>query len=560
MPEKIPASAHFRAVAYLRGRLFVNALRRKGGAGELAAQLIGYPIFAAFAAAPIAAAGFASYGAVQDGALAALGVVFWGVFLLWQVISINIAPPGLSFDPESLIRFPVSFDRYLVIRLFLGLLSASTVIGTLCLVAMVVGIGIAQPNLTGIAAAVSLAFAISNILFTRMVFAWIDRWLSTRRAREVFTGLIFVIGISFQYLNATYNGVGKHMSDAQRAAKYAAADQAFHRIAPYVAWLPPGLASGAIARAGAHQAAGAYQVAEPLLAILGILLYGSVFLAIFAWRMRREFQGESTSDSVTVAAAPQPMVTRNSVAGAWSTYGLNVVVAAVFEKELLTIRRSTSQFYGLIAPVFMVLIFASRMGSLSKTGYAFPLGMGYSILGLAAVSYNSLGLDLAGVQFYFLAPVSFRSILIAKNLMIFGMTAIQLVLVYGIVVYATGIPPLKLTLITVLWVIFASFANVAVGNIRSLVSPKKQDPGKLARRQASQFSALMSIGMMLASGGIAAGLYWLGTYFGQPFFPVAVLVLLGVGAVVAYFRVLGRADEIALANREVLLEELAKAS
>jgi hypothetical protein len=32
-----------------------------------------------------------------------------------------------------------------------------------------------------------LVFAAANVLFNRMLFAWVDRWLSTRRAREIFT-------------------------------------------------------------------------------------------------------------------------------------------------------------------------------------------------------------------------------------------------------------------------------------------------------------------------------------------------------------------------------------
>ena len=48
----IPASQQFAAIAYLRWRLFANSFRRKGGAGELVARLIVYPIGFGFLVGP----------------------------------------------------------------------------------------------------------------------------------------------------------------------------------------------------------------------------------------------------------------------------------------------------------------------------------------------------------------------------------------------------------------------------------------------------------------------------------------------------------------------------
>ncbi len=553
--QAIPASAHFRAVAYLRGRLFLNGFRRKGGTGELIASFILYPIFAAFAIGPTLGAGFSSYFLLSAGKLPALGIVFWAIFVLWLLISINIAPPGLSFDPESLIRFPLSFPRYLTIRLVLGLLAASTVIGSLALLGAVVGISVAQPELFPVALAAALAFAVANTLFTRMVFAWVDRWLSTRRAREVFTGLMFAIGLGFQYLNVTFNGLGKHVSHAQRAAKFAAAAHFLAIVQPIAGWLPPGLASGAIAASAQHHTANA------ALGVAGLLAYALLFLAVFAWRTEREFRGESLSDSINTSSVPAARVRAVTLEapGGWSNFGLAPPVAAVLHKEWIGMRRSTSQFYGLVAPVLMVVIFAGRLGSISHTGLAFPIGVAYSLLGLAAFSYNSLGIDQAGVQFYFLAPVRFRSILLAKNLVLFAIAAIQVGLVYGVIVYATGLPPLALTAATLLWVIFAMLTNAAAGNYRSLVAPRKIDPGKMARKQASQLSGLISVALTLATGAIASGLYGLGLVLEQPWLPIAALLGLCVGTWFLYRGVLSRSDGIALSHREVLIEELCKA-
>ena len=176
--SRIPAGQQFAAVAWLRWRLFVNGFRRKGGKGELVARIVVFPVAALFVIGPVVGASFGAYAAVSNGHLEYLTGIFWGIFLLQIIVSINISPPGLSFDPESLIRYPLSFPRYLTIRLFLGLLSASTVVGTFALIAAAAGTTVARPDLWLSAFGAAVALALCNMLFIRMLFAWIDRWLS----------------------------------------------------------------------------------------------------------------------------------------------------------------------------------------------------------------------------------------------------------------------------------------------------------------------------------------------------------------------------------------------
>jgi ABC-2 type transport system permease protein len=136
----------------------------------------------------------------------------------------------------------------------------------------------------------------------------------------------------------------------------------------------------------------------------------------------------------------------------------------------------------------------------------------------------------------------------------------KVAMVFGIVVYATRMPSWDITAITVLWVLFATLFNVAVGNIRSIVSPKKMDPGKLARKQASQLSALISIGVMLSTAALTGGVYLLGGYLARPWVPFPILLALAVAGLITYLRVLRHTDTLALTHRETLLEELGKPS
>jgi ABC-2 type transport system permease protein len=562
MPN-IPASRQFAAVAYLRWRLFANGFRRKGGKGELVARIIVFPIASLFIIGPVAGASIGAYFATSKDNLPVLAGIFWLIFALQIIVSINISPPGLSFDPESLIRFPLNFSRYLTIRLFLGLLSASTVVGTLAFLGAATGIAIADHGLAPIAYAAALSLAVCNMLFVRMLFAWIDRWLSTRRARELFTILIFVFSIGIQYANVTFNNVGGKRDPAAQRARIAATVRLYHHAEPWLGHLPSGLAGTAIVR---------YSHSEPLAAftgILGVLLFAALFLAVFAWRMQREYRGENLSEaSKSPTPAPSP---KRSGAPSQSASSIEVgsqdsrpflppVIAACLEKEWIYVRRNPTQFYGLIAPLAMVFIFAGRLGSFAKTGMIFPAAVAYSVLGIAALAYNILGLDASGVQFYFMAPIHIRSVILAKNLFGFAITAVQLTLVYLVLAFTTGAPPILITISTLCWVVFACLVNATVGNMRSITAPKKVDPSKLSRKQASQLSALLCVGIMFAIAGMGVGLISLARFSHVDWLPIPILLAFAFGAFALYMAGLNRIDSMALNHRESLIEELSKAS
>ena len=554
----IPASQQFAAIAWLRWRLFANGFRRKGGTGELVARIIVFPVAALFVIGPVAGAVTTAYFATSGGHLEYLTGIFWGIFVVQILVSINISPPGLSFDPESLIRYPLAFPRYLTTRLFLGLLSVSTIIGTCAMLGAATGVTIAKPALGPIAFAAAISLALCNMLFVRMVFAWVDRWLSTRRARELFTGLIFVFSIGIQYVNVTFNNLGHHTSNAERQAKIDAFLRVYHFIEPSLRALPPSLGGIGISHANSAITA-AY--------ILGILAFAAVFLAIFAWRMHQEYRGESLSEAAhqTAENVRAPHVNRSPIANRLESRSyrpslFSPVLAALFEKEWLYVRRNPAQFYGLIAPLAMVFLFAGRLGSFARTGFIFPAAVAYSVLGIAALAYNVLGLDANGVQFYFMAPMSIRSVMLAKNLFSFSITGLQLILVYAVVTFTAQPPPILIAISTVCWVVFACLVNATVGNMRSIIAPKKIDPSKISRKQASQLSALLCIGIMLVVGALGGGLMAAARFVDMPWLPIPILVALAFGAFALYITGLNNVDGLALRHREDLVEELCKTS
>lgn len=548
---RISASSQFAAVAWLRLRLFVNGFRRKGGKAEIFGRILLYPIAFALLVLPVLGAGFGSFYATKEHP-GALPIVFWAIFALQLVVSLNISPPGLAFDPASLLRFPLSFSRYLAIRLALGLFSASAIAGTLCLLSAALGISLARPSLALAAFAASILLAVSNILLIRTVFAWVDRWLSTRRAREAMTGLIIAASVGFQYLNMTYN-TGRRGVDP--SAKLRSFQHAYGYGEPVLSWLPPGLAARSI-RAAAHG-----RIALALAELAGIILFAAASLAVFSWRMGREYRGENLSESGNSPAPAKPSADRIARLQEPSpSFGLPPAVAACIAKELLYIRRNVTQFYALLVPLAMVFIVSSRFGALARSGLVLPCAVAYSFLSIAALSYNVFGLDATGVQTYLLAPVPLRTVVLSKNLIAFSIAGTQFLLLYLIIAFEYGVPPAALALSTLCWLLCAAFLNTAVGNIRSVTAPKKMDPGKLSRRQASQLSAFLALGLVAAMIALGFGLFVLARFLHLPWLPVPLLASCAVGGYALYATGLNRIDLLALKHRESLLEELCKAS
>jgi ABC-2 type transport system permease protein len=556
--------AQFSALAQLRWCIFRNAFRRKGGAGELAARIIFFPLLGLVAVFPILGCGFGAFYLVASNHLALLPALTWGIFLLWQLVSINIAQPGLSFDINTIIRFPLSFPRYLTARLFFGLLSAANVIGTLALVAADIGIGVARPSLLPWATLLLATYALANIVFTRMVFAWVDRWLSTRRARELFTAFILFASLGFQYLNVTLNPGLQNGHHHRTSSHLPLLLKLFHSIKPVAVLLPPGLTASSIASFSQSH------YLPAIASLLGLIAFGSLFFSIYAWRMKREFRGENLSEltkqppptkTTSVASATHPVLAQpTAVLASTRTFGLSPTIAACLQKEFIYLRRNTNQLYGFVAPIFMVFLFASRMSVSGRFGnLLFPAAVAYSILGVSILSYNCLGMDGSGIQLYFLAPTRLRDVFLAKNLIGFLLSLIEFVLIFAVITFIAHPPSPVIALATLCWLLFATLTNGAVGNLRSLISPKKIDLSKISRKQTSQLSALIALGMVAGCFAIGFGVVVLTNHLHRPWLMIPIFLALAASGLIFYLQVLDRLDAIALNHREDLSEELCKA-
>src|SRR5271168_4682009 len=182
---RLQRRAQLAAIAWLRWRLFVNSLRSTRGTLELISRIM---ISFAFAIGGFGGAfgmGIAAYLAISAGKPGLLALPLWFVFIFWQAFPIMATAFTNNPDSSDLLRFPLSYGSYFLVRMAYGAFDPATALGSLWSFGILVGVGFAKPALLPWTLLVLLAFAAFSLLFMQMIFAWVERWLAQRRTREL---------------------------------------------------------------------------------------------------------------------------------------------------------------------------------------------------------------------------------------------------------------------------------------------------------------------------------------------------------------------------------------
>ncbi len=540
----------FAAIARVRWQLFANGLRTIRGRLEVVAR--GF-MFLAFGVAGLGgslALGFAAWFFVSHEKVEWLAILLWPVFLFWQLFPVMASALTENVDSSNLLRFPLSFPSYFLIRLVYGALDPSTALGCLWLLGLAIGIGVAQPGLFLWAALVLIAFAMFNILLARMIFAWVERWLAQRRTREIIGVVFFIFIICFQFIGPLMSRIGRH--------RHPEVSRITTQVLPYERVFPPGLAAEAIARA-IH---GAF---TPALAAFALeCAYALAILWLLNVRLRAQYHGENLSEAVARNNSPKE---KRAIRLGWNVSGISGPVAAILEKEFHYLSRSGPMLFTFVMPVVILLIFRLGPQTSAKQGnflahasdLAFPIGAAYALLILTNLVYNSFGADAVGMQFFFVSPVSFREILLGKNLAHALVLACEIVAVWIAVCFMFHPPAADVTFATVTGVAFALLLNLTAGNLLSIYTPKKIDYGTFGKQRASTTTVFASLGIQAAVFGLAAVTLLIARAFGEVWIAAVIFLILAGLASVGYILVLNRADGIALDRRDAILAELCRA-
>lgn len=547
---KSPPWAQYGAVARMRGRMLVNSLRTRRGKFELGAGLFTAGFFLLIWLLAGLGLGVAAWHFVSGNQLEMLALLLWPVLLVWQTLPAIAASFQEHVDLSFLLRFPISFSSYVLLYLFFDLFEVSSLLGGVALLGIWIGTVTARPDLALWTALVFTMFGAFNVLLTRMIFAWIDRWIAQRRTREILGILILFCFLGLQALNPAFHR--RAGGTLRRPLTLLSAEHATERLQKP---LPPALAANAIAFMGEGHA---MQAAAPL---GGLVLYSLAAGALLGIRLRKEYRGESLGEApgTVERTLRNPEPAPKAPAGAFR-FENSRPIAAVMEKELRYLPRSGAMLYSLAAPLVLLFLFggASRAGHEYAAHYALPLGVAYGFLGLTRLIGNSLGGEGAGIQLYFLSPTPFRTVMLAKNLLQIGLFGVELILVCVIVGLRFGFPGPLIIAVTVCWLLFALPVQLAVGNILSISMAYRMTLTRFSRESGSMGNGLLSLLTQLLVCAVGAGIFFSFAHFGHAGLAIPALLGLAIVAFAAWFRGLARLDRMANQRRDTLIATLVR--
>lgn len=538
----------FAAILRMRWLVFLHSLRTTQGKMELLSR-----IFLGGVAVIAGLGGMFGFGAgafyfSSHNQFERLALLLWPVMLIWQLFPVVSTTFSGSVDSTNLVRFPLSYRSYFLIQLIEGFLGPSSLVPCLWLLGMTTGIALGNMAMLPVAVAVLTAFGVVNLLLSRMVMSWVERWMAQRRTREIFGLVFFLLMMSIQFIGPTIerlDGVTeKHKQDTVRILQQVSSVQKV---------LPPGSTAEALAGVAKHEF-GASAFYFSLLCGCG---------AAFGWllgaRLRKQYRGESLSE---VEHKRESKAGQGSKAG-WDVFGCPGPVAAMFEKEIRYLSRSGQMLLALLSPLFIVVLFRfqGEHGNpfMRTSTRAFQVGAAFAVMSTMNMFQNSFGGDGGGVQLLYAAPVRFRDVILGKNLAHAMVGIVEIAAVATLLAFFGLIPSIGVVSSTLVAVVFAIVSLATVGNLLSLYVPKKVDFGKFNRQQGSPVAVVGSMLGIFGIFGVAALVLYVAPILGSIWISTAVMSFFAVLAIIAYFIVLGRVDEIAMLRREKLLQEVCRA-
>jgi ABC-2 type transport system permease protein len=545
---KLGVASQIRLVAELRWRILRNHLRRKNSKLDL----IGLIWAAILSGVMVIGLSFmfcwGAYLSISTLHFGWLLLLFWGVFVFWQAFPLFVAGFGAAFEFRTLLRFPLSLSAFYLVGLAYGLADFAAIASICWLLAIAVGVAIANPRLLPAVFVILVLFVLMCTTFERLLGSWLERLLARRRTRELFFALFILFSVSLQFVG-------------QPIARYArgSSPASVLRLLPYLSPFPPSLASRALAAAAGGQGAAF------LLSVAGLLAYVGVFSALLWYRFAAQYRGEELSES----ASPARVAARANSKTDASSDVLRLFspqVAAVLRKEFRYLSRNGFVLISLLMPPILVLLFTSQFGgqhpSVTHRGVSpdtfFPGMMGYLILMLMTPAYNCFAYEGRGIQTYFTAPLRFRDVLLGKNLMHAGVLVFEIVLSMIVLALRIGLPSTPVFVATIAAVVFAVAGQFAIADWVSLSFPRKLEFGSMRGQRSSGVSIWVAFGVQIFLAGVCSLILLTGRWTQSPWLPAEAFIGLAAASIAGYFATLDVLSNVAEKKKEILIETLCR--
>jgi hypothetical protein len=539
-------AAQIRLVAGLRWRILRNGLRRKSNRLDLIGMIFA-GIFAAFLIFGVSTGFFAGtrYVLTKDHA-SWIAFLFWAIFLCWQVFPVLVAGFGAAFEFRTLLRFPLSLRAFYLIGLAYGFAELSAVAGTCWIVAMLLSAALVRPSVLPLMTAIAGLFLLLNVTLERLLASWIERLFARRRTREVFLGLFVLAMICVQFVGPLLNRYGEAL---RRFASH---------LLIYLAPFPPSLAGRAISDFLQQDWAGV------LGSFAGLLGFAAALSFLLWLRFSAQYRGEELSE--TSAPVPQRPRARQESSGAFVLDRLSPQAGAIVRKELCYLLRNGFALLSLLFPPVLVLLFSSPFAGSRREPFRhglspamlFPAMMVYIVFILITPAYNCFAFESRGIQTYFTAPLRFRHVFLAKNLVLALVLIFDLSLCIAVFAFSAGLPSLPQFIATLVAIVFAVAGQFAIANWSSLCFPRKLVFGQMRNQRQSGMAVLIAFGVQIVFAGVGAVILFAGRWTQDAWLPAEVFAMLSVAAVLGYFASLDSLSELAERKKEALIETLCR--
>lgn len=531
----------------LRWNLLKNGLQRKNNRWDLIGMILAVAGSAVMVVGLCVAFYAGTYFFLTKGRAGWMPLLYWAIFLWWQVVPILVAGFGANFEFRNLLRFPLSLRAFYILGLGYGFADFAAASSVCWIAAMLVATAVGQAELLPVMLASSLLFILVNVTLERLIGSWLERIFSNRRARELLVGLFVLSMVSMNFLNPALQRWGDHGTRPRIV-----------NMVGYVSWLPGSLAGNAVAAASEGDSSAL------LLTSTGLLVWLAATSGLLWFRYKAQYLGEELSESSTPSAVRR--AARRHAAGSTTPGFLSPPVAGVMRKEFHYLTRNGFSFITLLLPPVMVMFFSMQFAGsnsqLKEHGLPpqtfFPAVMAYLILILLSPAYNSFAFEGHGIQSYFMAPVRMRDILLGKNLFLVCVVAVELGISLSVLVWRIGFPGFPLFLSTIAAGAFAVMGQLTIANWSALSFPKKMEIGKMKGQRNSGVAVWTAFGVQALIAGIATIVLLAGRWLENPWLPVALFGGLTVAALGGYVASLDPLSLLAERKKELLIETLCR--
>jgi ABC-2 type transport system permease protein len=532
------------ALIELRLRLFWRRLVGRGGVAETVGTAVG---FAMVIPASLGFAAIAAYGCYRGarggvtGFHASMALALFALWQLWTVLALTVDEGG-TFDLRRLLPFPIRPSTVY----FYGLLTGFA--GDPIAWAMIIPIGAAwvgaavgRPGVWVIGLGLAfIAFVAATIGFIALLAELLARLSHSRRGRELaMAALVLLIMVGLV--------AGSLLGDSRGLAS------ALRRSLPVVqtvrwAALPPTLAAEASRQFFRGH----------LLSGMGWTLLLAGAGTLFGWLAYRLALSSALSGGASSAAEP------GEKGEGWRLPGLTDRFAALLEKEVKYLLRHPLARLSLVLLPAVAAFVAWKLAAFvpeeaGEVVRALPLfGISlYTHLVHQPFWLNGFGWERGGCRLYFTAPVSPRSVLLAKNLALLGFSFGVYLFSLAIYTLVGGMAPAWALLAAPVLHLALAPMLYGVGNLLSVLHPKSVPFGLQRGGRVPALSGLAAMLSVSATGALFGLPVLVAIHLEEPWALLGAWTAIGLAAALVYWRALAAEGRLLAGRKEQLMAVIA---